>query len=150
MARINHADEAFQRALDEAGRGMVAAIECGPPTRRPETPACTGFGRGQGGGKALWDFAMQWTDDRTSPLARPASTPTGEPDLSKSEAAAIAEELGLRAARSPAQLASRWRDFVWRNHPDRQPADARVRAGARVAVANSLYDAARRRLAKAG
>jgi len=46
------------------------------------------------------------------------------------------------------QLTSRWRNFVWRNHPDRQPLNARERANARVAIANMLYDGARRELAK--
>ena len=49
---------------------------------------------------------------------------------------------------TPGQLASRWRNFVWRNHPDRQPFEARERANARVAIANTLYDRARRKLAK--
>jgi hypothetical protein len=46
------------------------------------------------------------------------------------------------------QLAARWRNFVWRNHPDRQPFEARERANARVAIANTLYDRARRALTK--
>jgi hypothetical protein len=49
---------------------------------------------------------------------------------------------------TPDQLAARWRNFVWRNHPDRQPARERDHAGARVAIANALYDRARRELAK--
>ncbi len=54
--------------------------------------------------------------------------------------AEIATELGLGAALTLAELTSRWRDFVWRNHPDRQPMDAREQANARVAIANTLYD----------
>jgi hypothetical protein len=46
-------------------------------------------------------------------------------------------------------LTERWRAFVWRNHPDRQPAHARDRANARVAAANALYDQARRGLRRA-
>jgi hypothetical protein len=61
----------------------------------------------------------------------------------------IAIELGLGTALTLDQLTSRWRDFVWRNHPDRQPEAARERANARVAIANTLYDRARRDLAKA-
>jgi hypothetical protein len=63
--------------------------------------------------------------------------------------AEIATELGLGAALTLDRLTARWRDFVWRNHPDRQPADARVQANARMAIANTLYDRARRELAKA-
>jgi hypothetical protein len=63
--------------------------------------------------------------------------------------AEIATELGLGAALTLDRLTSRWRDFVWRNHPDRQPVDARAQANARMAIANTLYDRARRELAKA-
>jgi hypothetical protein len=61
---------------------------------------------------------------------------------------AIAAELGLGATLTLGELTSRWRDFVWRNHPDRQPVDARSQANTRVAIANTLYDRARRELAK--
>jgi hypothetical protein len=61
---------------------------------------------------------------------------------------AVAEELGLGTAATQRQLGRRWRDFIWRNHPDRQPEGARERAGARVAIANALYDEARRIMAK--
>ncbi len=146
MARIDGAGEAFLRALDEADRGMSAAatMDSRPP-RRPEAPACADFSRDEGGGQALWDLAMEWTDDRNPPLA--PSDPTWEPDPSLLETAAVAKELGIGAALTKGQLASRWRDFVWRNHPDRQPAHARLRANARLAIANALYDAARRKLA---
>ena len=63
--------------------------------------------------------------------------------------AEIAMELGLGAALTLDQLTSRWRDFVWRNHPDRQPVAAREGANRRVAIANTLYDRARRDRAKA-
>jgi hypothetical protein len=56
----------------------------------------------------------------------------------------IATELGLGEALTLDQLTSRWRDFVWRNHPDRQPVDVRERANTRMAIANTLYDQARR------
>ena len=63
--------------------------------------------------------------------------------------AEIATELGLETALTLDQLTSRWREFVWRNHPDRQPEAVRERANARMAIANTLYDRARRGLAKA-
>ena len=73
----------------------------------------------------------------------------GEPAAdSEDMPAEIAAELGLAASLTPDQLAARWRNFVWRNHPDRQPAHARQRANARVALANTLYDRARRGLAE--
>ena len=147
MAKFDRAGEAFLRALDEAGRSMPAETEADPTPPRAETPASVDFSPGEGGGEARWDFAMQWTDEWAPPLA-PAAGPSGKAAVSRSEAAAIAEELGLGAALTPRQLACRWRDFVWRNHPDRQPAHERDRAGARVAIANALYDEARRELAK--
>ena len=151
MARIDRSGEAFLRALDEAGHSLLAAAEDDPPPPRPNAPpASVHFGSGQGGGgEARWSFAMQWTDEFVPLLARPASDPAREPEASRSEMElAIAEELGLGAALNPGQMAARWRDFLWRNHPDRQPAHDRGRAGARVAIANALYDEARRELAK--
>jgi hypothetical protein len=76
----------------------------------------------------------------------PPSTDEAPPNPADT-AAEIAAELGLAGPLTPDQLASRWRNFVWRNHPDRQPAHARRRANARVAIANTLYDRARRQLA---
>ena len=150
MGRFDSADEAFRRALDEAGRGMPATTNAGPPLPRSNATASVDFGPGRGGGgEARWDFAMQWTDESAPPLARLVSGPAPEPEASRPETvAAIAEELGLGTALSPRQLTACWRDFVWRNHPDRQPAHARDRAGARVAIANALYDEARRALPK--
>jgi hypothetical protein len=85
-----------------------------------------------------------------SPRPRPPQPPPRpRPDRSGDTPSEIAAELGLGAALTLDQLTSRWRDFVWRNHPDRQPADARAQANARMAIANTLYDRARRELAKA-
>jgi hypothetical protein len=75
------------------------------------------------------------------------STDEAPPDLADTPAE-IAAELGLAGPVTPDQLASRWRNFVWRNHPDRRPARERDHAGARVAIANALYDRARQELAK--
>ena len=148
MAKIDRSGEAFLRALDEAGRSLLAATEDDPAPPRPNAPPASVHLGGQGGGgEARWSFAMQWTDKSVALLARPASDPTREPEASRSEMeSAIAEELGLGAALTPRQMAARWRDFLWRNHPDRQPAHDRGRAGARVAIANALYDQARREM----
>lgn len=150
MARIDRSGEAFIRALDEAGRSLLAAAEDDPPPPRPNAPpASVDFGGQGGGGEARWSLAMQWTDESVALLARPASDPAREPGASRPEMeSAIAEELGLGAALTPRQMAARWRDFLWRNHPDRQPAHDRGPAGALVAIANALYDEARRELAK--
>ncbi len=132
MAKFDRAGEAFLRALDEAGRSMPAETEAHPPPPRAEAPASVGLSPGEGGGgEARWDFAMRWTDEWAPPLA-PASGPSGKAEVSRSEAAAIAEELGLGTALTPRQLAARWRNFIWRNHPDRQPAHERSRAGAEL------------------
>ena len=76
--------------------------------------------------------------------------PTCEPlRLDTDMAATIASELGVGAGVTEGQLTRRWRAFVWRNHPDRQPVHARERANIRVAIANTLYDQARRDLTRA-
>lgn len=108
------------------------------------------FGASSGsGGKARFGLALDWTDepaDRPGPAPRPA--PREAPRRSGDTPAEIAAELGLGGPLTLAQLTSRWRDFVWRNHPDRQPLEARSQANARVAIANALYERARRKLAK--
>jgi hypothetical protein len=141
--------EAFERALAEARQkdwtDDLAA------TQRPRVltglafdPSC------RSGGKARFGLALDWTNE---PIDRPAPPPKAPPPeaakLSGDTPAEIERELGLGAPQTPTELAARWRDFVWRNHPDRQPEAARERSTARVAIANTLYDRARRELAKA-
>jgi hypothetical protein len=149
MAQVDRTGEAFLLALEEARGRATAMIESRGKPSRPEAQVSAGFSSDRGGGgDARWDLAMQWTDERSAPLARPASGPADEADVPRPESAAIAEELGLGTAMSQRQLARRWRAFIWRNHPDRQPEEARERAGARVAIANALYDETQRILAK--
>lgn len=144
------ADRGFLKALAEAECGAAAAPGDCPRSRRPDPPACIGFSSANGAGAALWDFATEWTDEPTHPIARPASSTTFVSDSMASDLASIAEELGLGGTLTPQQLASRRRDFLWRNHPDRQPAHARARADERVALANALYDTAQRRRGESG
>jgi hypothetical protein len=111
------------------------------------------FGPAEGsGGRARFSLALDWAEDLTdgpappkAPQHLPLREPQGRPGDTSAE---IAAELGLGALRTLDQLTTCWRDFVWRNHPDRQPTDARERATTRVAIANTLYDQARRVLAK--
>ena len=142
--------DAFQRALDEAGRKDRAANENGAgPTGAPRVRGL-GFGAAPGaGGKARFGLALDWTDEPVSPPPPPQSPPRQPARRSGDSPSDIAAELGLGAALTLNQLTSRWREFVWRNHPDRQPPDARGQANARVAIANTLYDRARRELAEA-
>ena len=146
----NRRSDAFQRALDEAGRKDRASNDDGPgPSGRPRVRGVA-FGAAPGsGGRARFGLALDWTDEPTDRPAPPPQPPpregAGDPGDTSAE---IAMELGLGAALTLDQLASRWRSFVWRNHPDRQPVDARERANARVAVANMLYDGARQEVAK--
>jgi hypothetical protein len=139
--------DAFQRALDEAALNDRAPSDHGPG-RRVRGVA---FGPASGsGGKARFGLALDWTDEPTDLPLPPPQPPLREPARRSGETPAdIATELGLGTALTLDQLTSRWRDFVWRNHPDRQPEAARERANARVAIANTLYDRARRELAKA-
>jgi hypothetical protein len=139
--------DAFRRALEEVGR----------KDRAPDDAGLTGgarvrgvaFGPGEGsGGKARFGLALDWADepeDQPASLpqrARPA--PSVLPGRSADTMIEIATELGLGEALTLDQLTSRWRDFVWRNHPDRQPVEVREGANTRMAIANTLYDQARR------
>ncbi|SRR5271165_3682419 len=139
--------DAFRRELEIASRrpqsnpdnqcvavpspGLVFRLDFGPA-------------RG-GGGEARWGLAMEWADE-PQPKASLARTPTLDSAPPADVEEAVARELGLGVCLTADALAERWRAFVWRNHPDRQPVHARERANARVAIANALYDSARRAL----
>jgi hypothetical protein len=143
--------DAFQRALDEAGRKDRAPNDGGRgPTGGARVPGVA-FGVAHGsGGKARFGLALDWTDEPTDRPAPPPQPPPCEPPARSGDTSIeIATELGLGEALTLDQLTSRWRDFVWRNHPDRQPVDARSQANTRMAIANTLYDRARREFAKA-
>ena len=141
--------DAFQRALDEAGRKDNAPDDSGAGLTGGARVRGVAFGPAPGsGGKARFGLALDWTDEPVSAPAPPRS-PAREPARRSGDASEeIAAELGVGAALTLDQLTSRWRDFVWRNHPDRQPEAGRQRANARVAIANTLYDRARREFAK--
>jgi hypothetical protein len=143
-------NDAFERALDEAGRRDNALDENGAGPTGGARVRGVAFGAAPGaGGRARFGLALDWTDEPIG-SAPPPQTPPLEPAGRSGEISAeIATELGLSAALTLDQLTSRWRDFVWRNHPDQQPVAARERANRRVAIANTLYDRARRDRAKA-
>jgi hypothetical protein len=144
----NRRNDEFQRALDEARRQAQAPDDDSQePRRGPRVRARLDFGAASGsGGEARFGLALEWTDE---PADRQAPASTGEPPPRPEDMPAeIAAELGLTGPLTLDQLAARWRGFVWRNHPDRQPAHARQLANARVAIANTLYDRARRELVK--
>jgi hypothetical protein len=133
----------FQRALDEARRaGRSPDDDLAAPAPRPHVRASVDLGPTPGaGGEARFGLAMDWAGEPADPAGpRAAASPFAD------TAAGIAEELGLGGALTQGQLTARWRDFVWRNHPDRQPSQARDRANARVAIANALYHQRRREL----
>jgi hypothetical protein len=143
--------DAFQRALDEASQKDRAPNDSGAgPTGGPRVRRVA-FGAAPGsGGKARFGLALDWTDELGDRPTPPPQPPSREPAWRSGDTSAeITIELSLGTALTLDQLTSRWRDFVWRNHPDRQPEAARERANARVAIANTLYDRARRELAKA-
>jgi hypothetical protein len=151
---LDRHSETFQRALDEAERKDRALNDSGPGPMGGARMRGVAFGPAAGsGGKARFGLALDWNDepaDRPAPPQPPSpQTPPREPPARSGETSAeIATELGLGAALTLDQLTSRWRDFVWRNHPDRQPVEVRERANTRVAIANTLYDRARREFAK--
>jgi hypothetical protein len=145
MAETDPSGDAFERALDEARHAMPRAEPEG--SRRVTTSLPSGFDLGPargGGGEARWGFAMDWAAEPPGPVAprldaaRPPQPEPTNADLAQ----AVARELGFKAGMTRKALTERWRAFVWRNHPDRQPPQARERANRRVAVANALYDRA--------
>jgi hypothetical protein len=149
-------NDSFQRALDEALRRDLTLQDLTindnwpGPVGGPRVRANFELGPALGsGGEARFGLALEWTDEPAHRLGRHAPAfaeqAAGNPADMRAE---IAAELGLPGPLTRDQLGLRWRNFVWRNHPDRQPAHARARANARVAIANSLYDRARRELAK--
>ena len=146
--------DAFQRALDEVGRKERALNDGGAGLTGGARVRGVAFGAEPGsGGKARFGLALDWADEPADgPAPRqpppPQPPPREQAQRSGDTSIEIATELGLGAELTLDQLTSRWRDFVWRNHPDRQPVDARGRANTRVALANALYDRARREFAK--
>jgi hypothetical protein len=142
----------FERALEEARRNGRAGggAEGSIRLERPYVRASEGLERANGGGgEERWELAFAWTGDPNEPPGPLTPAPGQRMRSGPDTADEIAKELGVGGALTLTQLAFLWRDFVWRNHPDRQPAHARERANARVAIANGLYDRARRELAKA-
>jgi hypothetical protein len=144
-------DDSFERAVDEARRHDRTLNDDGSgPAGGPRVRASLQFGPAPGsGGEARFGLALDWTDEPADRLGPPAPASTSEAAECRGDTPAeIAAELGLAGPVTLDLLGSRWRNFVWRNHPDRQPVHARERADARVAIANALYDRARRELAK--
>jgi hypothetical protein len=148
----NRNRDAFERALEEARQADRALNDDGAgPTRSPRVGVGVPLGPAPGsGGKARFGLALDWTDEPTDRPAPPPQRPPREAaGRSGDTSAEIERELGLGAPLTLTELTARWRDFVWRNHPDRQPLEARTRANMRVAIANALYAGARRKLAQA-
>ena len=145
---IDLINDSFHDILEETRRNHPGADRDDPPKFvRPKAPRSLDIGPPVcGGGEARWGLAMSWVAAQDE-MAAATYVPTGEPAVLDPEATEmIAVELGISAAASEHDLTVRWRKFVWRNHPDRQPAHARDRANVRVAIANGLYQSARRRL----
>jgi hypothetical protein len=142
--------DTFERALDDARREGRTDDDT-EPTRRPRVGVGVPLGAAPGSaGKARFGLALDWTDeltDRPAPPLRPLRQEATERSGDMSDE--IATELGLGAPQTLDQLLSRWRAFVWRNHPDRHPLEMRERANARMAIANALYDEGRRQIRRA-
>ncbi len=146
MAALDRAGDAFRRALDEIRRRPPPTAEdAALEVHGPGFGAPLNLGPAQGGGgEARWGLAMDWAAGPPRPETRSARAGPPESASAAEIAAAVARELGIGAGLTADALTKRWRAFVWRNHPDRQPAYARERANVRVAFANALYDQARR------
>jgi hypothetical protein len=146
--RFDLMNDSFDDVLEETRRHQgVANRDDTSEYARPRAPRSVGIGPAQsGGGEAGWDLAMSWTAGLDEMMA-PTPSPVGEATPLGPEAAEmVAAALGIGVRASEDYLTLRWRAFVWRNHPDRQPPRARQRANALVAIANSLYQRERRKL----
>jgi hypothetical protein len=151
MALLDRSGDPFGRALDNLRRSAEAGLDDGATHCSPASLGLNcvfGLERGAGG-EARWGLAMDWAEAPPQAGAEPASAPRLRPATLADLAEAVAEELGFTDAMTAAELAARWRAFVWANHPDRQTAEARETANARVALANALYDEARRKRPRA-
>ena len=104
--------DAFQRALDEAGRKDRAPNDDGPGLTGGARVRGVAFGAPPGsGGKARFGLALDWTDDPIDRPAPPQQPPSSEPpERSGDPSPEIATEQGLGAALTLGQLTSRWRD----------------------------------------
>ena len=140
-------DGSFEDALDHARQRERDGTDASCSGRPPSLRAALDFGPAlASGGEARFELALDWAGEPEELLRRQAPPGTRrEPGASRADSPEeIARELGLGEMLTLRQIESRWRSFLWRNHPDRQPADAREHANARVAIANALYQAARR------
>lgn len=154
MAAADSASLEFQHALNQAetNRGGSTAETSSEFALKPIVRATLDFGPALGGGgESRWGLAMNWASEPDEKAAAPTDAARASELTSDNTdiAEAIASELGIGVATTPNQLMRYWRAFIWRNHPDRVPDDARHQANTRVAIANALYDRARRALMKA-
>jgi len=137
--------QSFQRALEEASRArrsLDAGDDAEQKASAPNVRVELGLpSAAAGAGKARWEEAMTWAIE-----AAPATVPAIASSAPASPVATlhVSDELGLGADLTDTERKRLWRAFVWRHHPDRQPPGARRDANARVAMANALYDRARR------
>jgi hypothetical protein len=146
----NRASDGFKSALEEAASNDRAAggRDEGATGRRRVRGVAFAAAPGSGGA-ARFGLAMDWADEPVSqppPPRLPPHQSEPSPACSGDSSAEIAAELGLGETLTLSELTSRWRAFVWRNHPDRLPVEAQAHANARVAIANTLYDRARKDL----
>jgi len=147
MTSDDHDGDAFRRVLDEAVRGAQRKGE--GPCAALVAPLWVGAGFDlpplvNGGGEARWAAAVEWGVEPSAPTApQTVACRSDTAPASADLAVTVANELRFSPDLTEEVLAQRWRAFVWRNHPDRQPIHARERANARVAQANALYDRAR-------
>lgn len=78
------------------------------------------------------------------PPADPRPSETVARPLPSLDPVAIERELGIRRARTGAELDALRRRFAFANHPDRVPPELRDRAEQRMRIANALVDEAKR------
>ena len=122
----------FDAGRDDDGRGCAPNVSAQIVLPSPR----------EGAERARWEEAMAWATETAPPPAPVFKGSRAETTVDSFD------ELRLAGDLTEAQMKRLWREFVWRNHPDRQPVSARPSADARVASANALYDRARRGMRK--
>jgi hypothetical protein len=146
----------FDATLDEVEAPIPAAGPTGD--RAPAAGVSTPIppleeeAHADGGGAYLWDQAVAWVPEPEIPEPAPPEPPPPPPPPRPPPSAHIddvARELGLGEASTPLELARIRRRFMWENHPDRYPEQAKPLANRRVAIANMLIDRALGKLARA-
>jgi hypothetical protein len=132
---VDEAGESFR--IQGLGSGFVAAPDDGPVVTA-------------GGADAYLAFLPEEPVADRQPIAMPQDetppAPVAPPHLLRLSPQEIAEDLGIAASDTEAELGEKRRQFAKSNHPDGVPPEFRDSANIRMQTANLLIDTAIRQL----